>query len=226
MIIEKVDEFNLLWLTMDTNLNWKKHSEKICNKCTKMIGILNRLKYVLPLGIKIMLYNTLILRHINYCIMAWGYKGTRLLKIQKKAVRIITLSGYSSHSEPLFKQLNMLNIASQLRLEELQFYFKYIHKNLPAYLLDWKFVSNVNIHLHDTRTSSKIHTVRTKHEFAQTFLKYNLPHSISATPAIVVEKIQTHSLRGFTTYAKQFLKQKYTDTCTIKNCYSCNQYHN
>ena len=69
--------------TMDTNLNWKRHSEKICNKCAKMIGILNRLKYVLPHGIKIMLYNSLILPHINYCIMAWGYKGSRLLKIQK-----------------------------------------------------------------------------------------------------------------------------------------------
>ena len=84
MIIEKVDELNFLGLSMDTNLNWKKHSEKICNKCTKMIGILNRLKYVLPLGIKIMLYNTLILPHINYCIMSWGYRRNRLLKIQKK----------------------------------------------------------------------------------------------------------------------------------------------
>ena len=56
-------------------------------------------------------------------------------------------------------------------------------------------------------------------------LKYNLPHIINDTPEIVVEKIYTHSLRGFTTYAKQFLIQKYTDTCEIPNCYSCNQYH-
>ena len=70
VIIEKVDEFSFLGLTMDTNLNWKRHSQNICNKCTKMIGILNILKYVLPLGIKIMLYNSLILPHINYCIMA------------------------------------------------------------------------------------------------------------------------------------------------------------
>ena len=71
VIIEKVDEFSFLGLTVDTYLNWKRHSEKICNKCTQMIGILNRLKYVLPaLGIKIMLYNSLILPHINYCIMA------------------------------------------------------------------------------------------------------------------------------------------------------------
>ena len=121
--------------------------------------------------------------------------------------------------------LNMLKIADQLRLQELKFYFKYIHKNLPAYLLDWEFISNINIHFHDTRTSSKIHTVRAKHEFAKKCLKYNLSHIINDTPAIVVEKIHTHSLRGFATYAKQFLIQKYTDTCAIQNCYSCNQYN-
>ena len=87
---------------MDTNLNWKRHSEKICNKCTKMIGILNKLN-VLPLGLKIMLYNALILPHINYCIMDWGYKGIRLLNIQKEDVRIIRLRGYSTHSEPLLR---------------------------------------------------------------------------------------------------------------------------
>ena len=81
-----------------------------------MSGILNRLKYVLPLGIKIMLYNYLILPHIHFCIMVYGYKGIILLKIQTKAVRIITLSGYSTHSEPLFKQLNMLKISRSITL--------------------------------------------------------------------------------------------------------------
>ena len=105
----------------------------------------------------------------------------------------------------------MLKIADQLRLQELSFYFKYIHKNMPVYLLDWKFISNVNIYLHDTRTSSKIHTVRNKHEFAKKKFEIQLTTSfftINDTPAIVVEHIYTHSLRGFTAYAKQFLIQK------------------
>ena len=88
----------------------------------------------------------------------------------------------------------MIKIADQLRLQELKFYFKYIHKNIPAYLLDWEFISNVNIHFHDTRTSNKIHTVRTKHEFAKKCMKYNLPHN-NDTPAIVVEKIHTQPAR-------------------------------
>ena len=67
--IERVDELHFLGLTLDTNLNWRKHMEKISNKCSKTIGELNRLKYVLPLYIKVLLYKTLILSHINYCIM-------------------------------------------------------------------------------------------------------------------------------------------------------------
>ena len=39
--IDRVDEFNFLGLTLDTNLNWRKHTEKISNKCSKTIGVLN-----------------------------------------------------------------------------------------------------------------------------------------------------------------------------------------
>ena len=48
--------------------------------------------------------------------------------------------------------------------------------------------------IHEHPAKSTPLELRTKHEFAKQFLKYNLPHSINATPAIVVEKIQTHSL--------------------------------
>ena len=41
--IEQVDAFNFLGLTLDTNLTWKKHVNKIANKCSR---------YVLPLYIK------------------------------------------------------------------------------------------------------------------------------------------------------------------------------
>ena len=81
--IERVDELHFLGLTLDTNLNWRKHTEKISNKCSKPIGVLNRLKYVLPLDIKVLLYNTLILSHINYCIMIWGYQRNRIISIKK-----------------------------------------------------------------------------------------------------------------------------------------------
>ena len=50
--IKQVKEFNFLGLIIDTNLNWKRHTEKISNACSKMIGILNQLKHVLSQQIK------------------------------------------------------------------------------------------------------------------------------------------------------------------------------
>ena len=45
--IEQVKEFNFLNLIIDTNLNWKRHTEKISNTCSKKNGILNKLKRVI-----------------------------------------------------------------------------------------------------------------------------------------------------------------------------------
>ena len=108
--IEKVDEVNFLGLTLDTNLNWRKHPEKISYKCSKTIGVLNRLKYVLPLDIKVLLYNTLILSHKKVLYYDLG--------ISKNIMRIITLNTYSSHTEPLFKNHKLLNIEDMLKLQD------------------------------------------------------------------------------------------------------------
>ena len=73
--IEKVEQFKFLGLTLDSNLNWKKHSDNITNKCSQIIGILNRLKQILPQNIKIMLYNALLLPHINNILLLSGDMG-------------------------------------------------------------------------------------------------------------------------------------------------------
>ena len=83
IIIEKVNEFNFFGLTLDTHLNRKKHSEHISNRCARIIGILNIFKQELSLRIKIMLYNTLLVPQINYCLTIWGFQCERINKLKK-----------------------------------------------------------------------------------------------------------------------------------------------
>ena len=90
--IEKVEEFIFLGLTLDTHLNWKIHSGNISNKSSRISCVLNNRKYILPERIKLLLYNTLLLPHINYCLMTWGYHGQRIYKIQETSIHTITLS--------------------------------------------------------------------------------------------------------------------------------------
>ena len=196
--------------------------EKYRTNVLKKIGILNKLKHTLPQEIKIILYNSLILPHINYCIMAWGFHSNRILKLQKKALRIITLSKYNSHSEPLYKKLDFLKVDDIFKLQQLKFYYKYLHDNLPAYLQNWKLIPNDNVHTHDTRIKNELYTFRAKHEFAKKCLRHNLPLIVNNIPDIVKEKLITHILNGFAKYVKQNVLQTYNDACTITNCYICN----
>ena len=82
--------------------------------------------------------------------MAWGFESNRIIKLQKKAQRIITLSNYISHTDPLYKQL---------KLQQLKFYYKYLHNDLPCYLQNWRFVFKYEVHGHDTRDKNKINTL-------------------------------------------------------------------
>ncbi len=71
--IERALQFNFPGLTLDEHLNWKSHIDKISNKISKSIGILNKLKHFIRIKIKIPIYNSLILSYLNYYILAWSY---------------------------------------------------------------------------------------------------------------------------------------------------------
>ena len=131
------------------------------------------------------------------------------------------MNRYNSHTEPLFKTLEILKIDDLLKVQELKKFYKYRYGILPVYLLNWNIIPNYNIHSHDTRKATNIHTSMTRHEFAKKSLKHNLPHTINDTPELVLEKIITHSLQGFAYYLKTYILQRYHYACTISDCYVC-----
>ena len=88
-IIEFVPNFNFLGMNFNENFPWKPHIDNICNKISRSIGILNKLKHYIPFHIRINIYNSLILPYINYGILLWGNNHEKVTKLQKKAMRII-----------------------------------------------------------------------------------------------------------------------------------------
>ena len=221
--IERVHEFNFLGLMLNENLNWKNHINKISNKVSSTIGILNKLKHFLPLKTKVLLYNSLILSHLNFGILAWGYECVRIAKLQKKAVRIITLSKYNAHSEPILKKLKLLKVEDILRLQELKFYYKLKNNKLPHYLQSLPIKPNTDTHSHATRTRHDIHLNKTFHDYAKNCVRINLPKIVNNTPIEIIEKVETHSLHGFSVYIKKKIIETYVESCTTPNCFTCNQ---
>ncbi len=72
-LIDRVSDFNVLLLTINEHLKWKSHIDKLSNKISKTMGIINKHKHYVPLNARMILYNSLILSYVNYCILVWGY---------------------------------------------------------------------------------------------------------------------------------------------------------
>ena len=79
--------------------------------------------------------------HLSYAILVWGYKCNRLVKLQKRLVRIITRSKYNAHTDPLFKRTGILKVANTLDLNALKFYYKYLHGKLLSYFYSFNIVT-------------------------------------------------------------------------------------
>jgi hypothetical protein len=220
--IERVPDFNLLGLHIDQHLTWNTHIQKCSNKISRSLGVMNRLKRFLPTKILRVLYNSLILPHLQYAILIWGSKLSRLNKLQKRAVRIISCSRYNAHTEPLFKSLNLLRLEDLYSLNVLKLFFKYKHGNIPAYIRGM-FFSPPRLN-YDLRHSITLNVPRVKTCHARTSIRFMLPKIINKADSSIIEKVDTHSYYGFTNYIKKFTLTAYLTACRIRNCYICQRY--
>ncbi len=177
------------------------------------MGILNKLKYFLSLNAKVLIYNSLILSHLNFCILAWGYKCDRIIKLQKKIVRILSLSKYNAHTDPLFKTH---------KFQEFKFHFKFIIINYHIIYKIYLLIKNT-IHSHATRTEHNIHKMRPNHEYARKCIRYDIPILINNAPIEILETVYTHCLHGFAGYIKLKILESYQERCTIIKCYICSR---
>ena len=146
IMIERVEDCNFLGITINEMLNWNTHISKLSTKVSKSIGILYKLKLLLPLYILKILYNSLILPHFLYGILVWGTNTKEPFKLQKKAVRVISNSTYNAHTEPIFKSLQLLKIPDIYKQCVLKFYFQYCHSQLPSYLQSFAYTFRMDIH--------------------------------------------------------------------------------
>ena len=218
--IERVTEFNFLGLTLDENLNWNAHIQKVSNKISRTLGVMCRLKNPPPLHILRILYNSLILPHLQYGILTWGFCLDRLQKLQKRSVRIITRSKYNAHTDPLFKSLNLLKLKDLFELSVFKIYFKFKHSLLPVYILN-RFTESIRNHLYNLRTRGPLEFVNSSTASGEKCLRCYLPIFINNSSPQILDKINTHSYEGFSFFIKRTKLNSYRIECTVPNCYIC-----
>ena len=89
-VIEKVSCTKFLGITVDEHLNWHNHISNLTSQLSRSIGILNRVRYILPRQTLLTLYFTLVHPRLLYGIIAWGNASptalNRVICLQKRAI--------------------------------------------------------------------------------------------------------------------------------------------
>jgi Reverse transcriptase (RNA-dependent DNA polymerase)/Endonuclease/Exonuclease/phosphatase family len=124
-----------LGVFIDPELNFKFHIKTIVNKLSKALYFLKSAKNILSSNALRSLYYAIFHCHLVYCVHIWSCTSANnlaeIVKKQKAAIRILTLSTYNSHTEPLFKKMNILPFNEMVTFFKLQFMFFFKNNLLP-----------------------------------------------------------------------------------------------
>ena len=168
-----------LGVHIDESLNWKCHTNYINKKIAGSLYALRQAKNILPTDCLKTLYYALIQPHISYGLLAWGNSTpttlNRTILLQKRAVRLISKAGYNSHTDPLFKSLEILKVTNLFELGALTFMHKYNQHKLPfsftgVYRYNYEVQSN-----YQTRQAGQIHIPLCRTSFSQKLPLYYFP---------------------------------------------------
>ena len=137
----------------------KNHIDYACSKISKGCWALQSLKNILSRKFLIDVYYSLIYSHLCYCITSWGCASkTRLMpliKLQKRAVCIITNKRYRDHTNPLFLDCKLLKIAESYKIKLSKLMFK-VHKNILTISDSTTFIPVSTVHHYHTRYRTEI----------------------------------------------------------------------
>lgn len=110
-ILEEVSSFQYLGVTLDSHLHWQQHIINTCKKLTYACYVLLKARQCFDTPTMKLIYFAIFHSHLTYCIEAWGVTYDTyllpLIKLQKRALRILTYSHYSQPSHIIFHQLHI-----------------------------------------------------------------------------------------------------------------------
>ncbi|MCU7801538.1 MAG: reverse transcriptase family protein, partial [gamma proteobacterium symbiont of Lucinoma myriamae] len=139
-VIKEVDNQKLLGMIIDKNLSWEKQIDSVCLNITRRITLLKLLsKYVDTANLN-QYYNSYILPIFDYGCIIWGRCSNsnmnRLLKLQKRAARIILQAEFMTPSQTMFKKLKWLPFPNRIQYHICVMVYKSLNDLAPDYLTE------------------------------------------------------------------------------------------
>ena len=136
--IERVETYKCLGVGLDDSWTWEYHISSIVSMVSKALGVLRRLKPLLSRSTLVLIYNSLIQPHFDYCSIVWDNLrkglGQKLQRLQNRAARITTESDYNVRSPDILTLISWTNLETRRTQQFKTFMYKTVNGMFPNYL--------------------------------------------------------------------------------------------
>ena len=133
--IQKISSFKLLGVILDQHLSWKDHILSLKKKLQTLLVVTMKIKPCLSKDSLLIIYHSLLISHIRYCINNWCFENSTLIrKLQSICNRFLKMTFNLQHNSDVteaMKDAQLLTINNLYNLEIAQMMFKYENKQLP-----------------------------------------------------------------------------------------------
>ena len=171
--ISEVSKTKFLGVIIDNRLNWQHHINYISCKVAKGIGIVMKLRKVLDNASLRRLYYAF--PSMMYCNHVWGNACSvylnKLVVLQKKVIRIMAGVKPRTPTANLFDNLNIIKV-SDLNVFLIAHVMHKVHTADVINAFQCMFITNKNIHSHETRQSDHLNIPLYHKNVGKTSIRY------------------------------------------------------
>ena len=140
-ILQVSNNINYLGVIIDFKLLFKEHILKLKSKLSRAVGIMCKLKHIVPIRIIIRLYYAFFHSYLLYGLLVWSATYTSYLQpikiLQNKALHVISNKKRWTNSSILYSCLKILKFQDLIKLKIAKFMFRYENCQFPPTFVNY-----------------------------------------------------------------------------------------
>ena len=172
--LENVENFKYLGIKLTSDFTWSDHVEYVMSKFNQRLGLLRRIKHLLPFQARLLFYNSVVLPNFDYADLVWGDKNNATIMndlqiIQNKAAKIILDKPLYSSATDALTTLKWLKLGQRRHYHRCLYVFKCVNK-LTCHSMD--LLTHGDVHGYNTRHKDMIRLPVIKTNWSKQRLAY------------------------------------------------------
>ena len=183
-VVERVVDFKYLGVTFSSDMTRLDHLCELSTKINQRLGLLKRIKHLLPRSARLLYYNSLILPLFDYGDIIWGDKNNFMIMeslqvLPNKAAKIILDRPIHSSLSDALEELNWI------KLDKRRHYHRclYIYKSVNNLLTTHVTLTNLfDVHDYNTRNSQNFRLPAVKTNWGKQRLAYQAVKEWNSLP--------------------------------------------